>query len=82
MENMWTAEELRDDRVVAQVIESRADVRRPDTFLLVAIASMVAAATLQLAGHKHVGTAVAPWAPSVLMLGLYVRMVKPNRVPS
>jgi hypothetical protein len=61
---------------VAKTIE-RATAKLPsDTFLWLAIGSMIVSATMQLAGKKHGSVFVGQWAPSFLLFGLYNKLVK------
>jgi hypothetical protein len=61
---------------VARTIEQQTAKLPSDTFLWVAIGSMVASATLQVMGNKHGSLFVGQWAPTLLILGLYNKLVK------
>lgn len=61
---------------VAKAIEEQTAKLPSDTFLWIAIGSMATSATLQLMGKKHASVFVGQWAPTLLILGLYNKMVK------
>lgn len=61
---------------VAKTIEEQTAKLPSDTFLWAAGASMMASATLQLMGNRHASVFVGQWAPTLLILGLYNKLVK------
>jgi hypothetical protein len=61
---------------VAREIETQTAKLPSDTFLWAAILSMGASATLQVMGNKHASVFVGQWAPTILILGLYNKLVK------
>ena len=61
---------------VAKAIEEQTSKLPSDTFLWIAIGSMATSATLQLMGNKQASVFVGQWAPTLLILGLYNRLVK------
>ena len=61
---------------VARTIEGQTAKLPSDTFLWAAGASIVASATLQLMGNRHASAFVGQWAPTLLILGLYNKLVK------
>lgn len=61
---------------VAKTIEDQTAKLPSDTFLWLAIGSMIVSATMQLAGKKHGSVFVGQWAPSFLLLGVYNKLVK------
>jgi hypothetical protein len=61
---------------VAQAIEEQTAKVPSDTFLWAAMASMAGSATLQLMGNKQASVFVGQWAPTLLILGLYNKLVK------
>jgi hypothetical protein len=61
---------------VAKAIEEQTAKLPSDTFLWIAIGSMATSATLQLMGNKQASVFVGQWAPTLLILGLYNKMVK------
>jgi hypothetical protein len=61
---------------VAKTIERETAKLPSDTFLWLAIGSMIVSATMQVAGKKHGSVFVGQWAPSFLLFGLYNKLVK------
>jgi len=61
---------------VARMIEEQTARLPSDTFLWTAIGSMGVSLVLQLAGKKDLGNFVGHWAPTLLILGLYNKIVK------
>jgi hypothetical protein len=61
---------------VARTIEEQTAKLPSDTFLWAAVGSMVASATLQVFGKSEAAVFVGQWAPTLLILGLYNKMVK------
>ena len=61
---------------VAKAIEEQTAKLPSDTFLWIAIGSMATSATLQLMGNKQASVFVGQWAPTLLILGLYNKLVK------
>jgi hypothetical protein len=61
---------------LARTIESETAKLSSDTFLWAAAASIATAATLQLMGNKQASVFVGQWAPTLLILGLYNKLVK------
>ena len=61
---------------VAKAIEEQTAKLPSDTFLWIAIGSMATSATMQLMGNKQASVFVGQWAPTLLILGLYNKMVK------
>ena len=61
---------------VARTIEEQTAKLPSDTFLWAAGASIVASAALQLMGNRHGSVFVGQWAPTLLILGLYNKLVK------
>lgn len=60
---------------VAKRIENETAKLPSDLFLWSAAGSMVAS-TLQLFGRRALGNFVGQWAPTILILGLYNKLVK------
>jgi hypothetical protein len=46
------------------------------TYLTAAVACMAVSAMLQLAGRKQESLFIGQWAPSILIMGLYNKMVR------
>jgi hypothetical protein len=61
---------------VARTIESQTAKLPSDWFLWAALGSMVASASLQISGKHHASLFVGQWAPSILIMGLYNKLVK------
>jgi hypothetical protein len=61
---------------VAKSIEQQTSKLPSDTFLWLAVGAMTASATLQLLGNRHVSLFVGQWAPTLLIFGLYNKLVK------
>jgi hypothetical protein len=61
---------------VARTIEDQTARLPSDTFLWAAGASIAASAALQLMGNKQASVFVGQWAPTLLILGLYNKLVK------
>jgi hypothetical protein len=61
---------------VAKTIEDQTAKLPSDTFLWAAVGSMATSMTLQLMGNKHASLFVGQWAPTLLIFGLYNKLVK------
>ncbi len=61
---------------IAKSIEAQTARLPSDTFLWAAITSIGASATLQLMGKQSASVFVGQWAPTLLILGLYNKLVK------
>ena len=61
---------------VARAIESQTAKLPSDTFLWIAVGAMATSATLQIMGNKHGSLFVGQWAPTLLIMGLYNKLVK------
>jgi hypothetical protein len=61
---------------VAKSIEQQTAKLPSDTFLWMAVGAMATSATLQMMGNKHVSLFVGQWAPTLLIFGLYNKLVK------
>ena len=61
---------------VARAIEDQTAKLPSDTFLWAAATSIAISATLQMMGNKHASVFVGQWAPTLLILGLYNKLVK------
>lgn len=62
--------------VVAKTIERQTSKLPSDVFLWSAIGSMGISAGLQIAGRRQLGNFVGQWAPTLLIFGLYNKLVK------
>jgi hypothetical protein len=76
MGNSSTARFDHTEGTVARSIEEQTAKLPSDTFLWAAVGTMAASATLQLLGNKNASMFVGQWAPSLLILGLYNKLVK------
>jgi hypothetical protein len=61
---------------IAKTIEDQTAKLPSDTFLWMAVAAMTTSATLQMMGNKHASLFVGQWAPTLLIMGLYNKLVK------
>ena len=62
--------------MVAKAIEKQTAKLPSDTFLWAAAASIAASLALQVMGRKTESTFVGQWVPTMLILGLYNKIVK------
>ena len=61
---------------IAKAIENQTAKLPSDVFLWAAGASIIGALVLQLRGRKQNSLFIGTWAPTLLMLGLYNKLVK------
>ena len=61
---------------VAKAIEERTAEIPSDAFLWAAVGSMAGSLVLQSMGHTEKSLFVGQWAPTLLILGLYNKLVK------
>lgn len=61
---------------LARVIERQTSKLPSDVFLWAALASMATSLGLQIAGEKKVSNFIGQWAPTILIFGLYNKIVK------
>ena len=61
---------------LAKAIEEQTAKLPSDTFLWLALGSMVASASFKLAGKSHEAVFVGQWAPAFLLFGIYNKLVK------
>ena len=66
----------RSEGTVARSIEQQTAKLPSDVFLWAAITAMAGSAALQIAGQKHVSNFIGEWVPTLLIFGLYNKMVK------
>jgi hypothetical protein len=62
--------------VVARTIENQTARLPSDTFLWAALGSMGLSLGLQLMGKQQASNFVGHWAPTILIMGLYNKLVK------
>ena len=72
----WVPKSEHREGPIARAIEQRTARLPSDTFLWAAVASMIGSAVMQATGRKHISLFVGQWAPTLLMLGLYNKLVK------
>jgi hypothetical protein len=61
---------------VARAIEEQTAKLPSDTFLWAAVGAISTSLSLQLMGKRHASLFVGQWAPTLLILGLYNKIVK------
>lgn len=61
---------------IARTIEEQTAKLPSDVFLWAAGASIIGSLALQFSGRKHESLFVGQWAPTLLILGLYNKIVK------
>ena len=61
---------------LTQEIEHYTSAIPSGTYLSLAVASIGLSLALQVAGRKHEAQFVGQWVPTILILGLYNKMVK------
>jgi hypothetical protein len=71
-----TAREQHREGSVARTIEQQTARLPSDIFLWGAVGSMVASLVLMVSGDQKRATFVGQWAPALLILGLYNKLVK------
>ena len=61
---------------IARGIEQQTAKLPSDMFMWAAIGAMSVSAALQVTGKKHVSNFIGEWVPTLLIFGLYNKMVK------
>ena len=61
---------------VARAIEEQTAKLPSDVFLWAAVGAMSTSLTLQMMGRQHASLFVGQWAPTLLIMGLYNKLVK------
>ena len=61
---------------IGRGIEQQTAKLPSDAFLWAAVGAMTASATMQLMGNKHVSLFIGQWAPTLLIIGMYNKLVK------
>jgi hypothetical protein len=72
----WTEAQEQAEGRVARSIERQTARLPSDTFLWAAVGAMIVSAGLQVGGKQHVSNFVGQWAPTLLIFGLYNKLVK------
>ncbi len=62
--------------LVAKAIEKQTAKLPSDVFLWAAFGSIAVSAALQIAGRHKVSNFIGQWAPTILILGVYNKIVK------
>jgi hypothetical protein len=65
-----------DEGEFTKMIESQTARIPSGTYLTVAVVAMAASAALTMMGRKGVGNFIGQWAPTILIMGLYNKLVK------
>jgi hypothetical protein len=61
---------------IARNIEQQTAKLPSDTFLWLAVGAMAGSAALQIAGRRHVSLFIGQWVPTMLLFGVYNKLVK------
>ena len=72
----WMEAQEHSEGKVARAIEEQTARLPSDTFLWAAVGAMAVSAGLQVAGNKQVSNFIGQWAPTLLIFGLYNKLVK------
>lgn len=65
-----------EEGTVTKAIESYTSMVPSGTYLSLAVGAIGISAILQLAGRKHDAQFVGQWVPTILLLGIYNKLVK------
>jgi hypothetical protein len=76
IESTWKPRPEHREGRVARAIETRTAKMPSDTFLWAAVGSMIGSAVLHATGRQHLSLFVGQWAPTLLIMGLYNKLVK------
>lgn len=68
--------EMHKEGPIAKAIEKQTAKVPSDAFLWLALGSIGASLAFQLKGQKETSTFIGQWAPTLLILGLYNKLVK------
>jgi hypothetical protein len=61
---------------LARAIENQTARLSSDTFLWAAVGAMGVSLALQMTGNRQVSNFIGQWAPTILIMGLYNKLVK------
>jgi len=75
MDPIKAAEQQTEGRV-ARAIEEQTAKLPSDTFMWAAVGSMATSLTFELMGKREMALFVGQWAPTLLIFGLYNKLVK------
>ena len=76
MTTSMTSQSEHSEGRIARSIEQQTAKLPSDTFLWAAAGAIATSVTLQIAGKQHASQFVGQWAPTLLILGLYNKLVK------
>ena len=78
MANDYSPAETQDhsEGQLARTIEEQTARLPSDTFLWLALGSVALSLVMQLGGKRHGSVFVGQWAPTILLLGVYNKLVK------
>jgi hypothetical protein len=77
MQTEWgVAPHEHEEGAITQGIEKFTSQIPSGGYLTLAVGCMAASALLQLSGRKHASLFVGQWAPAILIMGLYNKLVK------
>lgn len=65
-----------EEGTITKTIESYTSQVPSGTYLSLAVGSMGLSLSLRLMGHRHAANFVGQWVPTILILGLYNKIVK------
>ena len=71
-----SAPQERTEGTIARSIEQQTAKLPSDLFLWAAVGAMAGSAALQISGQKQVSNFIGEWVPTLLIFGLYNKMVK------
>jgi hypothetical protein len=74
--NLVSAQQSHSEGQLARTIEQQTAKLPSDTFLWAAVGAISTSLTLQIMGKAHASQFVGQWAPTLLILGLYNKIVK------
>ncbi len=70
------AQKQRHEGKITHKLEERTSRLPSGTYLGLAIGSMIASAAFQLAGKRETANFIGQWVPSLLVIGMYNKLVK------
>ena len=71
-----TTMQTKEEGKTTHMIEEQTSRLPSVAYLSLAVGSMVASAAFMIAGKKQVANFIGQWAPSILVIGLYNKLVK------
>lgn len=76
MATFETTMQPKEEGKITTQIEERTGRVPSGAYLALAIGSMAASATCMALGKRHIANFIGQWAPSLLVIGLYNKLVK------